>query len=464
MHRMTDQRGFASVTALVVMMVMLAVAAAVFSSSVQLSNSSNTDDAAQRAYQAAVAGVNTAADRIDQLKPNTTSCITTVVAAPAPAGGGWCAETAQESLGRKQAFSYRVSTSPPPSGTCAGDPLDTGSGDRCIVAVGVVNGVKRTVSARLGIAGSLTPFANNTSVLGYKDVRLKANAKVNSNLGVNQRLTVDRNGAITGSVYLGPKGKVMYKSNLPGPQINKVTEFFPAPVSFFNPPTSTDPQNDTAVYNDNVRSFGALPSSVGTYTNDANGRVLTINDGQSVTLSGSDLDPATGRTKVDPATGFPIPAYYNLCKLTLGKGAKINIAPGAWVRLYIDSKDRQGSRCTDVGTLAAGKDSSFSNPNKDPRSLQIFAWSKRSKLTIPNKQDLYAMIYAPFSKVTFSNKGKLYGGVAGQKVEIRKDMQVFSVPALSTYNVAALNVPKITAWKQCQAYQPISGASPAASC
>ena len=144
MRRLTDQRGFASVTALVVMMVMLAVAGAVFSSAIHLSDNSNKDDAAQRAYQAAVAGVNTAVDRIERQKLTLTpaTCITNGTAPPAlPAvAGGWCAETGQESLGKKQTFSYSVSASPPAGGKCAGDPLDANSGDRCIVAVGIVNG------------------------------------------------------------------------------------------------------------------------------------------------------------------------------------------------------------------------------------------------------------------------------------------------------------------------------------
>ncbi len=469
MRRMTDERGFASVTALVVMMVMLAVAGAVFSSSVQLSNSSNKDDAAQRAYHAAVAGVHTAVDRIERNKAGLTpaTCITTGVASPT-SGQSWCAATASESLGRNQTFSYRVSISPsapaPADYKCAGDPLQANSGERCIVAVGVVNGVERTVAARLGIAGSLVPFANNTSVVGYKEVKLKGNAKVNSNVGVNKKLTLDKNAVVTGTADVGPKGKVKVKTP-PGPPINILaTDFFAPPVSFFNPPTSTNPSDDSAIKNNNLPSLDPayLPPGV-TYTNDANGRVLTVGDGKIVTLSGQ-INPVTGLPLTDPATGLPVPSYYNFCKITLGKGAKIAIAPGAWVRLYIDSKDRQGSRCKDNGELKSGKDSSFSNPNKDPRSLQIFAWSKKTKLTIPNKQDIYAMIYAPFSKVKFTSKGKLYGGVAGQKVEIRKDMQVISVAALNTYTIATLNAPAITAWKQCQAYQPLSGPSPAATC
>ena len=108
------------------------------------------------------------------------------------------------------------------------------------------------------------------------------------------------------------------------------------------------------------------------------------------------------------------------------------------MRLYIDSRDRAGSRCANIGELKAGKDSSFVNGNSDPRSLQIFAWSKKTKLTIPNKDPFAGLIYAPNSKVKFSGKGKLTGGVAGQKVEIRKDMIVQSSALLNSYTIPSL--------------------------
>lgn len=459
--RLRDERGFASVTAVTTMIVMLAVAGAVFSSSVQLSNSSNKDDAAQRAYQAAVAGVNTAVSRIDTLKPTNAQCITDATTAPqAPASGSWCPEIAQESLGKNQKFSYRVSIAPPSGGQCAGDPLDNPStpavenGDRCVIAVGNVNNVERVVAARMGMTGNSTPFASSTSVVGYKDVILKKNSTVNSNLGVNKNFK-SKNATLNGTLYLGPKGKA---KDYTGPRVVNASDFFPAPVSFFNPPGSTDPADDTAIDNFNmVTATGpprptplAAPSS---YVHST--RTLTVGNGKNVTLPGTGLKDAFG---------VPIPAYYNFCKLVLGQGAKITIPKDTWVRLYIDSRDRAGSRCANVGELKAGKDSSFVNGNSDPRSLQIFAWSKKTKLTIPNKDAFAGLIYAPNSKVKFSGKGKLTGGVAGQKVEIRKDMVVQSSALLNTYTIPSLSVSQITAWRQCQSYASISGASPAAGC
>ena len=341
--RLRQERGFASVTALVTMIVMLSVAGAVFSSSVQLSNSSNKDDAGQRAYQAAVGGVNTAINRIDSLKPTTAECITTVKVSMA---SGWC-DAVPGVLGKKQEFSYRVSTSPPPGGTCAGDPLDTNSGDRCVVAVGVVNGVERTVAARLGLTGTQVPFSNSTGIVGYKDVNVKKGAQIKSNVGVNKNFK-GKGTTIPSpyALYLGPKGKA---KGYTGVKNIKATDFFPAPVSFFNPPASTLATDDTAIKNDNTRISGIVSPT--TYVNDSNGRVLTVGAGRTVTLPGSGLTDAT--------TGLPVPAYYNFCKLILGAGAKVAVAPGAWVRIYIDSRDRQGSRCKDVGS---------SRPARTPRS------------------------------------------------------------------------------------------------
>ncbi len=458
--RMCDERGFASVTALVTMIVMLSVAGAVFSGSVQLSNSSNKDDAGQRAYQAAVAGVNTAVSRLDSLKPTNAQCITNATTPPqVPASGSWCPEIAQESLGKKQLFSYRVSIAPPSGGQCAGDPLDNPStpavenGDRCVVAVGDVNGVKRTVAARLGMTSGSTPFANTTSVVGYKDVILKKGSTVNSNIGVNKNFK-SKGATLNGTLTLGPKGKA---KDYTGPRVVNASDFFPAPVSFFNPPGSTDPADDTAIDNYNTIN-GVTPRMTPvvaptTYVHST--RTLTVGAGKNVTLPGTGLKDAAG---------LPIPAYYNFCKLVLGTGAKITIPKDTWVRLYIDSRDRAGSRCANIGELKAGKDSSFVNGNSDPRSLQIFAWSKKTKLTIPNKDAFAGLIYAPNSKVKFSGKGKLTGGVAGQKVEIRKDMIVQSSALLNAYTIPSLAASQVSAWRQCQSYFPLSGASPASKC
>ena len=42
----------------------------------------------------------------------------------------------------------------------------------------------------------------------------------------------------------------------PGRKVIKATDFFPAPVSFFNPPASTNSADDTAIKNDNTRISG----------------------------------------------------------------------------------------------------------------------------------------------------------------------------------------------------------------
>lgn len=436
---MGTESGFAAVTALIVMGMSLVIAATVFGQGVHLGETTKEDDAGKRAFQAAESGLNVALNRLDTVRPAAGSCITTGLAAPDPPGSGWCAPTAQESVGAKQLYSYRVSIAPPPGGLCAGDPLDSGTSERCVVAVGEVNGAKRRLEARVGSTQGATPFTSNTSLIGYKQIRIKGGAVIKSNLGTNGKLRKDPGATIDGTVYLGPKATA---KGYTGPVVRKSTNFFPAPVSFFNPPSSTNPSDDTAVKNDNHLMSKSSATNV-SYVPNPNGRTLTLGDGQSVTLP----------------TG-----YFNFCTLKLGKNARINIAPGATVRLYIDSRDREGSRCLQNGFLESGPNASFNNPNADPNSLQIFAWSEKTKLTIPNKQNFAGIIYAPASQVKFSGKGKLTGGVAGAKVEIRKDMKLQWVPLVSGFSIPALPVSQVAAWRQCSSDVLLSSADPRAGC
>jgi len=150
---------------------------------------------------------------------------------------------------------------------------------------------------------------------------------------------------------------------------------------------------------------------------------------------------------------------YNFCKLTLGKNAKIKIAPlkitdpspKDAVRIFIDSKDRAGSECRATGQLDSRANASFINPNADPRSLQIFAWSKRTKLKIPNTQKVTALIYAPLSKVSFNSKKavEFVGGIVADKVEVAKNMTAKFSNLLTTWSVSRLNVSQVVAWNQC---------------
>jgi hypothetical protein len=128
---------------------------------------------------------------------------------------------------------------------------------------------------------------------------------------------------------------------------------------------STGTKRDSALWNDNQT---AIAPFLGTtkLTYDATKRELT------------------GQRRRDADAS---PGVYNFCKLTLNKDARIAVVPPAAgatvpkdaVRIFLDGKERAGSRCSGGGGLDGKTGSSFVNSSADPRTLQIFAWGKKTK-------------------------------------------------------------------------------------
>ncbi|HEY3019681.1 MAG TPA: hypothetical protein VGJ32_05785 [Solirubrobacteraceae bacterium] len=436
-RRLSAEDGSALVVSIIVLALVLSISGAVFNEAFLLNKDVRNATGQQRAFQAAQAGIDQALARINVLHPTDfpPQCVTRVLASPD--ASGWCDTTPAESLGTGQTFTYRVTSSPPPGGTCVGDAPPPGSADRCIVAIGMADGVQARVRTRVAITTSPMPFASNTSVVGYREVKIKKGAKVKGRVQTNRKLRVEATGSIDTSggniPQLGPKAKVR---GYTGPVERRTSPFVPALPDFWMIDPATGARRDTAVWNDNPTLIQALPAGKFTYSGPVT-RELTIADGVTVTL---------------PA------GIYNLCKLSLGKDAKINIAgiktpfppaPNDAVRIFIDSKDRAGSQCRDRGTLDSKSGASFANANADPRTLQIFAWSKRSKLKVPNKVAFKAIIYAPASKVSFNSTGTLTGGIAADKVDIHNNMQAIFSNALIDWTVSKLNASQVVGWNQC---------------
>ena len=448
-RRLAAEDGSALVIAVIVLLLVLGITGAVLAEAMTLGRGVRKASGGQRAFQAAQAGIDQALARINVLHPAANSCVTTVLAAPD--ASGWCPSTAPESIGAGQRFTYRVTSSPPPGTVCAGEPLPAGADGRCIVAIGTADGVTARVRARVGIATTLTPFSSNTAAIGYRQMKIKKGSKVKGRVQTNGQLRVETGAAIDtgGGVnipQLGPKAKV---KGYAGVVDRRPAAFVPALPDFWIVDPATNTRRDTAVWNDNPTLVNALPVGKFTYSGPVT-RQLTIADGVAVTV---------------PA------GIYNFCKLTLGKDSKINVAeikspfppaPKDAARFYIDSKDRAGSQCRDRGTLDSKTGASFTNAGSDPRTLQILAWGKKSKLKIPNKVGFEALIYAPLSKVNFNGTGEIIGGIAGDKVEIHKDMKATFSVLLTNWSVSKLNASQLVAWNQCPSSS--AAADPQAGC
>jgi hypothetical protein len=208
----------------------------------------------------------------------------------------------------------------------------------------------------------------------------------------------------------------------------------------YDPTSGT--KRDSALWNDNQT---ALAPFLGTtkLTYDATKRELTVNAGVTLTLP---------------------PGVYNFCKLTLNKDARISIVPPASgatvpkdaVRIFLDGKERAGSRCSGGGGLDGKTGSSFVNSSSDPRTLQIYAWGKKTKLKVPNSGNFSGIIWAPRAKVKFNGKGTLTGGVSGESIEVHKEMHIVWSALLDTWTVPASSTSQVVGWRQCRSVPPTS--------
>jgi hypothetical protein len=460
--RLRSEDGMAAALAVIVLGIMLTLAAAVFAQSVFLSDSTNKDDMSKRAFQAANAGLDVALARLNLIAPEASKCITTT--SQVPGANGWCSATAWESVGDNADFSYQVSTAPIPGGSCAGQQLL--ASERCVVSTGRALTAQRRVEARVGaLAGDMPIFYTTclnpasptvdtcSGIVGDREVNIKDDAIVNGGFGTNGRIKFKCSATVNGPVQLGPAiGKL--PGCLLGNILRRTAPFLVARPDFRNPYTLIN----SATSNDNamINTFPRSQTSKIPY--DPVKRKLTLADGQSLTLSSG---------------------VYNLCSMTIGKNARLSIAPGARVILFLDmpegtgASNRQGSGCpNDAGTFESKENSAIQTTTTDPADLQIYAWGSTKHLAkgqthhtveLPLNSEYHAAIVAPYSKVTFekfkrpnanSPQGTLNGGIIGRKVEIRKDMHFNASEVLLTQgstDVDLLSTYARFAWTECRA-------------
>ena len=452
--RLRREDGVAAIVAVMVLAVSSAVAGTVFMQAVYVSGTSERDDSAKRAFQAAEAGMNVALHRLNMVQPTSSQCITTTAATTvvaAPESSGWCAKTVEESLGDNQRFTYRVSRVLTSADTCAGKTLGGEVAERCIAAVGTVNGVRRRVQGRVAAADGEKLF--KYGLLGKDGVTVNNNAQINGGLASNGAIVVGNKAIVTGTVEVGPSGPqpVGVSSYQRSP-----TPFVLAPIDFGNSAGTDDDADcdddngDGTVANDNCRLYdppgvlGPLDSLVNASYSPSD-RHLNLLNGGSITLGGG---------------------TYNFCKITMGNSASINIAAGATVRIYLDSPERQGSRCpAGSGTMVTGNNATFSNPSGDPTKLQVYVYGSTTGqhvVDLPNNIDFAAAIYAPNSAVTMKNNGAITGGITASTITFKNDLTFNWDERVNNLSAKTVLVHYRTAWIECNSHSP-SG-DPAVGC
>jgi hypothetical protein len=317
---------------------------------------------------------------------------------------------------------------------------------RCVTSIGVVNGERRRIQARVAsyIGAQLFPVGG---ILGINGIKANNNSIVSGVLGSNGQISLGNNSNVTDGIELGtastPPPQLGNGSTLGGP----VTYRSEAEGAFVLAPVD---MGNTATANDNGRiASGQDSGNRVTYTNTtASPRNLSIANNGSLTLGGG---------------------TYNFCKVTLGNNAFITIAAGTKIRFFLDSPDRAGSGCIPSGQTAAqarannyggmslGQGSNFNNPGH-AINFQIYMYGYADgshKVNFFNSSGMNAAIYAPTSELIWNNTGGITGGVAASKVEFKNSATFAWAGESSGFNLSDLRTDTVSvyyrmAWTECR--------------
>jgi hypothetical protein len=404
--RLGDERGVAVVIAITTITVTGLLAAALISASTFFLHSSSRDASGKRALAAAQAGLNTGVYRLTRIGASPSgsfanNCITDKEVAwsstvpHCPAATGYFNVTAASS-----SYYLTPEMNAPLTGmsTVATECGSAGGGERCVTAVGTVNGITRRLQERVT---TLELFKIH-GMVGLKGVKINSSAswsgpnfKVTSDTGSNGPITYGENVSPPGAPYgcfVGPLGSA------------------PATCPTTPVPTITVPSVDTLPFGTTLTTNSNATILAG-YT--AGTRSLSVAAGATLTLAAGD---------------------YNFCFVTLGAGATLQAASGERVRIFVDSPSRTGSGCTGPtgGQFNAGKLETATakiNPSTTAGQIEVYAYGTatppanlaspppetcNNDVTFNNgssatSNNLY--IYAPDSNVSIESNAYQYGAV-----------------------------------------------------
>ncbi len=472
MRLVREQTGIALPAALSVLVVVGVLSSAVFAVSLRVSDTSTASRDAKRALAAADSGLEAAMFRMNDIGLQSESmCFTTAAVAPASGtdpetGGapaaGECAGV-EDDLGNNSTYTYYVTPALQDGDVCAGLPVHFRDPDgkvtvtqRCVTAIGEVNGERRRVQARVAsyIGTQLFPVGG---ILAINGIKVKNTAIVSGILGSNGAIELGNNSQVSGGIELGTRstpppilgsgsslgGPVTYRSEAKG-------AFVLAPVDMGN----------TATVNHNNRILTGDDAGTNvTYTDTPNApRTLSIGNNGSLTLGGG---------------------TYNFCKVTLGNNAYITIAAGAKIRFFLDSPDRLApgtagdcipdnyvgsdsqkrstARANGYGGMTLGQGSNFNNPGH-AINFQIYIYGYADgthKVEFNNTSAMNAAIYAPASELVWVNTAGINGAVAASKVEFKNSATFSWAGASGAFDLAELRTDKVSvyyrmAWKECR--------------
>jgi Tfp pilus assembly protein PilX len=444
--RLRAEDGIALVAALTVLLVVSLLAAAAVTVGLQTLASSRHDADRKSALEAAEAGLQIAAYRLNMLDPanassHPSSCIGDAVASAD--GTGTCASSVT-TLGNGSSYRYWTTPVLGSGDTCVGLTLTSNQAlaQRCITSAGTANGITERSQTRVA-AFTAAPFFPVAGVTGLKSVSLVGNATINGAGASNVTVSANGNSTATSNV-LGPAGAATTTGNASLGTTTRLTG-----------PLVLDPvQSGTSVAtNDDYRITNGLASprvapfdqSSGNVTFNPSTRALAMSGSSSLTLAGG---------------------IYNFCSFSAAGNANITLASLVSAEIIIDSPDDPGSGCpAGSGTFSLAGNATWTNISQSPTALQIFVYGLNNgsnTVTFVGNAAFYGVLYAPQSTVNLSGNGTFTGAISGANVNLNGNAFNWS-PSASTLQGNTTGAYYRTAWAQCVPTAPTANA-PGSGC
>jgi hypothetical protein len=465
MRRLREERGIAVPIALMILLVTTVLGSAAVLAARQTSSVTNRDTGSKAALEAAEAGLRTATYRLNMLGTQSAYCPTTPTATAWDATTRVCAGVGPTTLGNGGTYTYWVSAPLQTGDACPGHAVQNSQypvAERCITAVGTVNGVSARTQARVASFAAQPLFAG-AGLIGVNRLNVVNNAQIYATIGTNGAMTLNPNVLVDGTsesgvaTLLGPAGRLTTGNGVTLLPSNNKTGTVPASqlnIAPVDPGCSSGgvgaaPAGDACFgtgWNLDDRIAGCTAAGSATVdkcsgvTWNASTRSLSMGNNSSLTLAGGTLP-------------------YNFCNLTTQNNATITIPIGAHVVIFIDSSSQDGGdpngNCPKgSGNLTLGNGMQVINNNPDPLSLQIYVYGTSPKganvVTWNNNiASTYMTLYAPNSTVELQNNGTFSGGVGAYNLDILNNLTFRWIGTESTLSGRPQGLYFRSGWKQC---------------
>jgi Tfp pilus assembly protein PilX len=445
-RRLRGETGIALPLVLMVMVVVTALAAVAAAGTIRANHQSLRDRNTKRSFQAAVAGIQSANDQTTLLQPDLDQCVVkdgsgnlTLQAT----SGGWCAAQSDD-LGDNAGYTQYVSAGTRYTDATTGQELIR----REIVSTGTVNGVTRRVDTIVNAATAAPLFPFRFAAVSDDVIDWGNDVVANGNVGSNGHhattsppaaITLRNQARINGDAIAVNPGQIVVKNaaSISGQRINQDEAFNLSPVdqgtspgasnvrlAFLNPRRASQQGEDTCT---------APPACSGISWN-ASTRVLSLANDATLTLGGFS---------------------YSFCKITLRNRAKLIVAAGSTVKIFMDDPAHCSPGLTDAGSVILNNNSELVNGNPSPAAMQLYLVGSANVPTTLDfanaiTSEMVLSIYAPNSSVHLENDVHLRGALAAKSIPIDNDATITYDPLVGGISGGGIPVYRSTrSWIEC---------------